>query len=202
MDKLTISTSEPLQSICVCGDAMHSQGGLSPVNKDVIETDIFNKDHWNLNKQIIDICKPLVDIIRNIESHDANLADCMVELIDAYWCILNLPIQDTYNTEFYNHTIHVLMKEFNSINSPLHWFALFLHPFCRNLAGSSATHSQMIDNVMWIGLDLASRFGWMEDVARKLTKNICTYGEGGIPFNGGAPNGLDWWKELLVKVSE
>jgi hypothetical protein len=115
--------------------------GLSPVNKDIVELVVVNRGHWDLNQQIIDICKPLIDIIGNVESRDANLADCMVELIDAYRRVLNLPIQETYDVGFYNHAISVLMKEFHSINSPLHWFALFLHPLCCNLAISSATHS-------------------------------------------------------------
>ena len=177
-------------------------GGLSPVNKDVIETVIMNENHWNLNQQIIDICKPLVDIIGNVESRDANLADCMVELIDAYRNVLNLHIQDTYDVEFYNHAVGVLMKEFHSINSPLHWFALFLHPLCRNLAISSATHSRTIEDAMRIGLDLANRFGWKEDVAHELVKNIRAYVDGGGPFKGGAPDGLGWWEDLPVKASE
>lgn len=195
-------TSEPLRSICVRGDALRPQGGLSPVNKDVIEIVIMNKDHWDLNQQIIDICKPLIDIIGNVESRDANLADCMVELIDAYRTILNLPIQESYNVDFYNHAIRILMNEFHSINSPLHWFALFLHPLCRNLAISSATHSRKIEDAMRIGLDLASRFGWTEEAARRLVKNINTYADGSTPFEGGTSNGLDWWTELPVKASD
>lgn len=181
---------------------MRSRGGLSPVNKDVIEIVVLNNGHWDINRQIIDICKPLVDIIGNIESRDANLADCMVELIDAYRTVLNLPLKETYNIDFYNHTVRILMKEFHSINSPLHWFALFLHPLCRNLAVSSATHSRRIEDAIRIGLDLASRFGWTQDAAHKLVKNINTYVDGSSPFEGGTPNGLNWWKELPVKASE
>ena len=197
-----IFVSEPLRLICVREDAMRPQGGLSPVNKDVIQIVLLDKEHWDLNQQIIDICKPLVDIIGNVESRDTNLADCMVELIDAYKTVLNLPIQEAYNVKFYNHAISVLMKEFHSINSPLHWFALFLHPLCHNLAISSATHSRKIEDAMRIGLDLARRFGWTEDAARQLVKNINAYVSGSDPFEGGTSNRLDWWKALPVKVSE
>ena len=191
-----------MRTICARGDAFRSQGGLSPVNKDVIEIVILNNNHWDFNQQIIDICKPLVDIIGNVESRDANLADCMVKLIDAYRTVLNLPIKETYNVDFYNHAVRVLMKEFHSINSPLHWFALFLHPLCRNLAVSSATHSRKIEDAIRIGLDLASRFRWTQDAAHRLVKNINTYMDGSAPFEGGTPNGLDWWKELPVKASD
>ena len=184
--------SEHLQSICVRKDAMRPQGGLSPVNKDVIETVVMNKDHRDLNRQIIDICKPLIDTIGNVESRDANLADCMVELIDAYRRILNLNIQETYNIEFCSHAIRVPMKEFHSINSPLHWFALFLHPLCRNLAISSATHSRTVEDALGIGLDLANWFGWKEDVAHALVKDIRAYASGASPFKGGASDELDW----------
>jgi len=201
-NELMVFISEPLRSICVRRDAVRSVGGLSPVNKDVIEIVVLNREHWDLNQQIIDICKPLVNIIGNVESRDANLADCMIELLDAYRSVLKLPIQETYDVEFYNHAVRVLMKEFHSINSPLHWFALFLHPLCRNLAISSATHSRTIEDAMRIGLDLASRFGWKEDVARRLAKNIGSYAAGSSPFKGGTADGLDWWKELPVQASE
>ena len=191
-----------MRLLCVREDAIRPLGGLSPVNKDIIQLVILGKEHWDLNQQIIDICKPLVDIIGNVESRDANLADCMVELIDAYRTILNLPFQETYNTNFYNHAIAVLFKEFHSINSPLHWFALFLHPLCRKLAVSSATHSRKVEDAMRIGLDLASRFGWKEDTARQLVKDLNAYANGSSPFEGGTSNGLDWWKELPVKSSD
>ena len=55
---------------------------------------------------------------------------------------------------------------------------------------------------MRIGLDLASRFGWQEDAARNLAKNIKAYADGGSPFEGGTSNGLDWWKGLPIKVSD
>jgi len=55
---------------------------------------------------------------------------------------------------------------------------------------------------MRIGLDLASRFGWAEDVAHKLVANIRTYADGSSPFEGGASNGLDWWEGLSIKASD
>ncbi|KAF9778011.1 hypothetical protein BJ322DRAFT_1025371 [Thelephora terrestris] len=55
---------------------------------------------------------------------------------------------------------------------------------------------------MRIGLDLASRFGWKEDTARLLIRDINTYANGSSPFEGGTANGLDWWNKLPVKASD
>ena len=39
---------------------MRSRGGLSPVNKDVIEIVVLNNGHWDINQQIIDIVRNFV----------------------------------------------------------------------------------------------------------------------------------------------
>ena len=45
------------------------------------------------------------NIIGNIESRGAGLADCMVGSINAHKLrmVLNLPFKETYNIGFYNH---------------------------------------------------------------------------------------------------
>ncbi|TFY74736.1 hypothetical protein EWM64_g9276 [Hericium alpestre] len=72
-----------LADICLHDDAMRSINGMSPVRREVI-TIVMDPQHWTYNDQLIRTCKPLVDIIGNIESRDATLADCMLELIGAH----------------------------------------------------------------------------------------------------------------------
>jgi len=72
-----------LTMLCLHHDAQHSVGGLTPVVKDVIAT-VFDIDCWQWTDQLIRVCKPLVDIIGDVEAQDATLADCMLQLIWAH----------------------------------------------------------------------------------------------------------------------
>ncbi|KAF9531576.1 hypothetical protein CPB83DRAFT_833272 [Crepidotus variabilis] len=118
-----------LTEICNRDDAKRSIHGLSSVNKDVITT-VFDLQRWDLTDQLIRICKPLVDVIGNIESRDSNLADCMLELIWAHREVNGVMHQDGDDPGFAKHAMETLQTEFHALNTDLHWFALFLHPLC------------------------------------------------------------------------
>ena len=72
-----------MQQICVWPNAQWEKNGLSP-----------DPNYWSCLKQLIKTCKSLVDAIRNLKSQDADLADCMLELIQcaqqmlciSLWC--------------------------------------------------------------------------------------------------------------------
>ena len=57
----------PLMTLCVQDDAQQSQGGLTAVSKDVLAR-VFDVQWWQLTDQLICVCKPLVDIIGDVES--------------------------------------------------------------------------------------------------------------------------------------
>ena len=57
----------PLMTLCVGDDAQSSEGGLTAVSKDVLAT-VFDVQQWQLTDQLICVCKPLVDIIGDVES--------------------------------------------------------------------------------------------------------------------------------------
>ncbi|KAF8150128.1 hypothetical protein B0H34DRAFT_638867, partial [Crassisporium funariophilum] len=77
-----------LTDLCSQDSPQRIIGSLTPVNKDVVAA-VFDLVCWHLADQLICICKPLVDIIGDIKSHNANLADCMLQLIWAHQEVLN-----------------------------------------------------------------------------------------------------------------
>ncbi|EDR12208.1 uncharacterized protein LACBIDRAFT_311349 [Laccaria bicolor S238N-H82] len=109
-----------LMTLCVRDDEQQSQGSLTAVSKDVLAT-IFDVQRWQLTDQLIRVCKPLVDIIGDVESRDASLAN--------------------YNSHFLRHAQKIVNAQFHEINTDIHWLTLFLHPLCCKLVISNSPHS-------------------------------------------------------------
>lgn len=72
-----------LTEVCMRDDTQRSIRGLTLVAKDVIAT-VFDIERWNLMDQLIHICKPLINVIGDVEARDATLANCMLQLIWAH----------------------------------------------------------------------------------------------------------------------
>ncbi|THH17104.1 hypothetical protein EUX98_g9191 [Antrodiella citrinella] len=123
-----------LNQICLRDDAQKKTNGFSPVNADVVRIVCWEKDQWDLNEQLIRYAKPLVDMIGNLESRDASLADVMIELLKCARTLQKMPTYDTDNLHFLQHTRTEFDKGFHLMNTDLAFFALFLHPLCRKLA--------------------------------------------------------------------
>ena len=193
----TLLRSPALVELCLRPDAQTSHRGLSTVHTDIVNA-VLSPTHWRLTSQLIRICKPLVDAIGNLESRDANLADCMLELIWAARQIATLPQEDGDDPAMTQHAQTVVRKGFHNMNTDLHWFSLFLHPLSRSLAISSATHSRTIEKAYEFALDLASRWNWSEESATKLLADITQYAAGSAPFAGGTANAKEWWSNPLL----
>ena len=128
-----INYSQLLQQICVWPNAQWKTNGLSPVSSEVINTLIHDPNYWSCLEQLIKTCKPLVDAIGNLESRDADLADCMLELIRCAWQMLRISLEPDEDAGFWVHAKGVFNCEFHAMNTSLHNLALFLHPMCRKL---------------------------------------------------------------------
>ena len=191
---------QALYELCSREDAQRMIRGLTPIARDVVGT-VFDVERWNLTDQLIRVCKPLVDIIGDIESRDATLADCMLQLIWAHRELIHMKLNDGEDQLFLDHARQVVNEQFHSINTDLHWLALFLHPLCRKLAISTATHSRKLDDAYAIAIRIVRKWKWSEDQARKLMGDIKQYYHGNPPFQGGAADGKDWWKSLVVSAS-
>ncbi|KJA25135.1 hypothetical protein HYPSUDRAFT_183073 [Hypholoma sublateritium FD-334 SS-4] len=190
-----------LMELCGRDGAQRSIGGLTPVNRDVVAT-VFDLQRWRLTDQLIRICKPLVDIIGDIESRDSSLADCMLQLIWAHREVTRaLPIEGD-NLEFTSHANRVLTTQFHLMNTDIHWLTLFLHPLCRKLAISSAIHSRSLEDAYLIALKIVRNWNWSKALAEKLAKDLKAYYLGQDPFSGGKADGKDWWESLVCNVTD
>lgn len=174
-----------MQELCLHEDAQHVTCGLTPVSADVISICIRDITHWDHNDQLIRICKPMVDAIGNLESHNVNLADCMLELIWAERAITRLAITETDNIDFAYHAKSTVRHEFHRMNTDIHWLALFLHPLCRRLAILSVAHSRKLEDACRISLDLARQWNWLEKTACQLLQDLKSYQISNSPFVGG-----------------
>ena len=96
----------------------------------MIEIVIRDPCYWIQLEQLIKTCKPLVDAIGNLESREANLADCMLELIRCARQMVRIELDADEDLGFWVHAKAVFNCEFHSMNTSLHNLALFLHPMC------------------------------------------------------------------------
>lgn len=62
-------------------EAQKKTNNLTPVASDVITTVLYDPLYWKRLEQIVLTVKSLVDAIGNLESRQASLADCMLELL-------------------------------------------------------------------------------------------------------------------------
>ncbi|KAI0056370.1 hypothetical protein BV25DRAFT_1978033, partial [Artomyces pyxidatus] len=191
-----------LNDVCIRDDAQRKIGGLTPVNAAVVETVLYDRTHWALNDQLIRTCKPLVDLLGNIESRDATLADCMLELIAAHRAISQFQLMDGDSLPFMNHAIFTVNKDFHAMNTTLHWLALFLHPLCRKLAISTVTHSRKLEDACKTAAFLAKEWNWTASAAQQLMTDLKMYHDGRAPFAGGSADARKWWSGLIVTAQD
>lgn len=101
----------------------------------------MNSKYWQHIEQLIQVCKPLVDAIGNLEAREVMLADCMLELLRCACHLHLLSLTEGDDPAFHDHTRTMFMHEFHEMNTDIHALALFLHPRCRKLAVSQVAKS-------------------------------------------------------------
>ncbi|KAG2356416.1 hypothetical protein BDR07DRAFT_1380799 [Suillus spraguei] len=198
--KLATTSSSALGRICVWPDTQKKTNNLSPVAPEVIKTVLYDPLYWPHLSQFIKTCKPIVDAMGNLESRDATLADCMLELI---WCarqMMCLQLEDSKDINFWMHAKAVFNREFHAMNTDIHALALFLHPMCWKLAVSQAVKSRTFEQMCMATLDIAKQWCWDGDRAVKLVENLKQYYQCKGPFAGGQANGKDCWENLPISA--
>ena len=122
--------SAPLGQICVRPDAQKKTNNLSPVPPDIIKVVLTDSEYWPHLNQLVKTCKPIVDAIGNLESRDATLADCMLELIRCAQQMYRIELDPDEDVDFWVHAKSVFNRKFHSMNTSIHALSLFLHPLC------------------------------------------------------------------------
>ncbi|KAJ7447979.1 hypothetical protein FB451DRAFT_1533637 [Mycena latifolia] len=160
------SHRQPLSIICLRPDAQKKTNGLSAVGSDVIAIVLNTPEFWPLLNQVTRISKPIVDAIGNCESCQTTLADCMLELIRCAHTMGKMTLEEDEDAGFLAHAKATFDRQFKLIATPIHWLALFLHPFCRKLAVSQT-------------------WKWSAQKAIQLREDLKKYYQCKAPFPGG-----------------
>lgn len=204
-DTDTVNLRTALIQLCQREDAKKKTNGFSPVSSDVIEIVCWDKHHWNLNTQLIRFTKPLVDMIGDLESRDASLADAMIQLLKCARTLETLRDDEYDDHGFSQHARAEFAKGFHYMNTDLVFFGFFLHPLCRNLAlarTSHTPHARSMADVITIALGIAKKWGWNEVAASSLITDLQHYQQAKEPFSGGLANGSQWWEQMPVTTRE
>jgi hypothetical protein len=194
-------SSEPMLTLCLREDAQRRLQGFSPVAQDVLAI-VTEAAHWHMNRQYIRYCKPIVDAIGNLESRDATLADCVIEVLKCARTINQITVETTDNMSFAIHATTTFNETFHTLITDHHILALFLHPLARNLALSQRAYSRTFPDMCRIALELAIRWGWTQEAAGKLLDHLQLYRANRAPFEGGSPNAQTWWENRPLTVEQ
>ncbi|KAI0310028.1 ribonuclease H-like domain-containing protein [Amylostereum chailletii] len=205
LQSLSVLEHRPaLTSICLRPDAAKKMQGLSEVSKDVRNTVLYDAAYWPHLDQLIRTTKPIVDAIGNLESRDAMLADCMLELIRCAQAMskLELNIDEGHDIGFFNHTKAVFNRQFHNINTARHSLVLFLHPLCRSLAIGQAASGRSFKFMVETALGIAEQLHWSNEQSLALTRDPKDYHEGRGVWSGGSKDALDWWRSRPVSAKD
>jgi hypothetical protein len=145
--------------MCLRPDAQKRTNNQTPVAPAVVATVLHDFRYWKLLNQLVKTLKFLVDAIGNLESREATLADCMLELICCARQMSQLELDaDDDDTGFWMHAKSVFNRRFHTINTELHSLALFLHPMCRKLAVTDASKGRPFEFMVKTALTVAKQW--------------------------------------------
>jgi hypothetical protein len=143
-----------------------------------------------------------MDAIGNLESWDATLADCMLELIRCAREMFRIELDPDEDVDFWVHAKLVFNREFHAMNTGIHALSLFLHPLCRKLAVSQAAKSRTFEQMCATALDIAKQWRWDKKRASNLVEDLKQYYQCKGPFVGGQAKGKEWWESLPVSSAD
>lgn len=189
--------SAPLTQICTRDDAQRRVGGFSPVNADVVDT-VLDRRFWDLLDQLVRSTKPIVDAIGNLESQQATLADCMLELIRCAKTMTTLSLDAQDSVAFFYHVRQVFNRRFYAMDTEHHSLALFLHPLTRRLALSQAASGRSFETMLMVALKIVKQWRWSEQRAALLVEDMKAYHQCKGPFSSSQANALEWWESLTI----
>jgi hypothetical protein len=153
---------------------------------------------WQQLDQLIKTVKPIVDAIRNLESREVSLADCMLKLIHCARAMLCLLLDEDDDIGFHMHAKAVFNQRFHAMNTEYHSLALLLNPLTQKLAISQAASGCSFQFMVKTALNIAHQWRWNEQMALLLVMDLKQYYHCKGAFVGGQADGLDWWESLPI----
>ena len=143
----------PLFQLCVWPGAQQQINEESPIASNIVEIILHQCEYWKHLERLVKTTKPLVDAIGNLESCQASLVDCILELIHCIEYMLQLSLDANDDVGFWQHAKAVFNCHFHVMNTNYHSLALFLHPLCQKLAIIQAASGQSIKFMIKVVLD-------------------------------------------------
>ena len=198
---MSVNSREPLARLCLHPDAQKKINGLSLVPPEIITLALTRPEYWIKLNQVIKTCKPIVDVIGNLEYHECNLADCMLKLIRCTRQLCQVELVDGEDAGFFTHAKSVFNSEFHAMNTNLHSLALFLHLLCCQLAISQAMKSWTFEDFCKIALKITQQWKWSSRVVALLLDDLRQYRLCKGLFVGGKADVRQWWEELPTKAT-
>ncbi|KAF5337770.1 hypothetical protein D9758_016627 [Tetrapyrgos nigripes] len=192
----------PSRHVCIREDATKKTNGYSPVAADIVHLVLHDDTFWDWLNQLLQVIKPLVDVIGNLEARDTNLADCMLELIRCAHHMNKLVFEPDDNYGFFLHAKAVFNCEFIAMNTDKHSLALFLHPMCCKLAVHATVKGRTLLDLKQTALAIAHKWRWDGVRAHKLADDMEHYFHCHAPFTGHAKDGLSWWENLAIDAND
>ncbi|KAG2740216.1 hypothetical protein P692DRAFT_201842526 [Suillus brevipes Sb2] len=169
----------PLSLICVRPEAQKKTNNLTPVASDVITTVLYDLLYWKRLEQIVLTVKSLVDAIGNLESRQASLADCMLELL----CCSQKMSQLTCDSNEHD------------LGFWLHAKSVF-----NQLAITQVANGRSFNFMFRVAMGIAKHWKWDKLKAKKLANNLQAYHQSVAPFAGAQADGLLWWKNFPINT--
>jgi len=153
-----MNSRQSLSHLCLWEDVQKKIGGLLPVAPDIVTIVLHDAEFLPAIEPGIKIMKPIVDLIRDEESHDLSLASCMLGLIRLAKTISQLPIEDGDNVDFWQHTKAIFNRHFFMMNTKTHSLILFLHLMCQKLAILQAINGCSFKFMVEVALNIAKQW--------------------------------------------
>ncbi|KAF7348928.1 DUF659 domain-containing protein [Mycena venus] len=149
---------------------------------------VMDIEYWDRLKQIIRICKPLVDAIGNLEAREVNLADCMLELLRCARHLSSVSLERSPSDDwgFIDHARMTFMNEFHEMNTKIHALACSFIP-----AAMCETAGK-----------IAKMWKWDSKQAGMLMEDLQQYYLCKGVFAGGTADAKEWWEGLPISGSK
>ncbi|PLW43459.1 hypothetical protein PCANC_10057 [Puccinia coronata f. sp. avenae] len=166
----------------------------TPTISDAVIKLIDDRDHFTANKTLVNLLKPVVDAIGNLERANTTLAHIWKELLDAYKNIRDVDIYTQFKP-FKQHCLDVLHAQTKVLHEEIYVVAFFLHPaYCR----VAVSKKHLISDIGQMILQIAKYWKFAKAEALLLQDAISRYYSNLYPFNSkNVKNLLNYWLTLL-----
>ena len=158
-------------SLIKCKDANYD----SPlINKDVQH--MITAKHFDENSHLVDVVKPISDIIGRLEQPKSNISDVLLEMFRISKLFKSLPADNKYK----NSALVAVSKRIKSFDDVTYFVGLYMSPNYRKLATSTKYPFATIARRIF---EIALQWEWRKTDVKLLKADLIKYEEYQEPFS-------------------